>query len=184
MNSLLEAIDESDIKHVGQILHKCNEIDYQEALIKSAENGDLDIFKIIYAKACDNTDISMDFDNNIIIKTAAENNSCDILKYAVSLGANINTSNYYALTVSASAGFYSVVKYLLKKGTNVHIDDDKPLRKSAENGHLDVVKILLEYGADIHSLNDFALRAAHLNNHKEVVSYLITKGANTKVLNR
>jgi len=65
-----------------------------------------------------------------------------------------------------------VVKYLVSIGADVHACDDLALRGASNNGHLEVVKYLVSIGADVHACDDYALRWASLNGQLDVVEYL------------
>jgi len=102
----------------------------------------------------------------------------EVVKYLVSVGANIHADNAHALRWSAENGHLEVVKFLVSIGANIHADDDFAFRWSAENGHLEVVKYLVNIGANIHAYDDYALRWSTTNGHPEVIEYLTSYCAN------
>jgi len=99
-------------------------------------------------------------------------NFFDGVKLSVDNGADIHTSNNYAIEISSTRGQYNIVKYLLDKGADIHVDNDAPLRMASKNGHIDTVKLLLDYGADIQDYGNSALHNAKRNGHTDVVELL------------
>ena len=82
-----------------------------------------------------------------------------------------------SLGFAANAGQLDVVKYLVSIGADIHTETEYPLRTAAEEGHLDIVKYLVSVGADIHARNDWAVNYAHINGQDHVVEYLVSLGA-------
>ena len=79
----------------------------------------------------------------------------------------------YQLRWAARGGHLDIVKYLVSVGADIHdCYPHAALCHAAANGHLDVVKYLISLGADVHAEDDGALRWAERNKHTEVAEYL------------
>ena len=69
------------------------------------------------------------------------------------------------------------VKYLVSLGADIRSTDDYAIRWASLNGHLEMVKYLVSLGADIRSRDDWAVQMASRNGHLEMVKYLLSLGA-------
>jgi len=68
-----------------------------------------------------------------------------------------------------------VIKYLISIGADVNTRDNAAIRWAAANGSLDAVKYLMTLdGTDISSLNHYAIRNAIENNYIKVVKYILS----------
>lgn len=74
-------------------------------------------------------------------------------------------------------GQLEVVKYLVSIGANIHTNNEEALKWSAWIGNIEIVKYLVSLGADIHENNEEALKCSIYNQHIEVTEYLISIGA-------
>lgn len=89
------------------------------------------------------------FDFNEYMKLAATSNQLVLVKYFVSLGADVRYRDNVALIFAAQAGNYDVVVYLVSQGSNPRARGDLPIVKAYINGHMKTVKYLQSQGADI-----------------------------------
>ena len=69
-------------------------------------------------------------------------------------------------------GYIDIVKFLVSHGADVNTSNDQPLRDAAENGHLEVVKFLISNGANMYTNEGQALRVSDMRGHEEVVKFL------------
>ena len=74
-------------------------------------------------------------------------------------------------------GYLEMVKYLVSIGADIRSEDNEALREASSNGHLEIVDYLVSIGADIRSRNNETVKRAFENGHLEVVRYLISQGA-------
>jgi len=133
---------------------------------------------IIHVASCvGEMDVNVDY--NVALQVSAHNGHLVVVKYLVSIGADIHANDGFALLLSAGVGHLEVIKYLVSVGANIHTNDYWALRCCANNGHLEVVKYLVNVvGANIHVRDDAALRWSAEEGHLEVVKYLVSVGAN------
>jgi len=111
-------------------------------------------------------------------ETSARNGHVSVVKYLISIGANIHDDDDHALRQSAYRGKMSVVKYLVSIGADVHAYNDAAVRYSAESGCLGIVKYLVSIGANINAHDDYALRWSAFFGNLNMVKYLVSIGAN------
>ena len=64
-----------------------------------------------------------------------------------------NSLEYYA-----KYGILKVVKYLVSMGADIHSDNEYAIRYASRDGHLAVVKYLVSVGADINASHGYAIR--------------------------
>jgi ankyrin repeat protein len=97
---------------------------------------------------------------------AADNSNVDVVKYLVSLGLDVNTSEdggLHETPLHAAAKWnpnLDILEYLISQNADVHArrgDDATPLHLFAEgnNPNLDVLKRLLSHGANINAMGGF-----------------------------
>src|SRR5437016_611167 len=92
-------------------------------------------------------------------------------------GADVHSTDDWALRWASHYGHLEVIKVLLKSGANVHAQNDLALRMASDNGYLDIVKVLLKASANVHAFDDAALKSASMNGHLEVAKELLKAGA-------
>ncbi len=92
-------------------------------------------------------------------------NQLEIIKFLVSLGADIRAKNDYAVRLASENGHLEVVKYLVSQGADIRAKYDYAVRLASQKGHIEVVKYLVSQGADIKSENDCAVIYASRNGH-------------------
>ncbi len=102
-----------------------------ELLEKYCKEGNLEGIKELLDKGAD---------NGYALIWSAHNGYLEVVKYLVSLGADIHTQYEYALCRSAGNGHLEVVKYLVSLDADIHADYEGALIWSAEKGHLEIVK--------------------------------------------
>ena len=116
--------------------------------------------------------------NMIILGERRDLSNIDTFKYLITQGANIHTSDNYALAWSARKGYLDIVRLLVNSKVDINAGEDLALVLAAQSGHLDVVQFLVEHGANIHSRNNGALRWSVVRGHLNILQYLIKKGVN------
>ena len=88
------------------------------------------------------------------LHVAAQFGKLDIIKYLVSIGADINKNGGIyggtAINEAADAGHYDIVKYLLSKGAKLDISEPErnPLFGAIMSGNKNIVQLLLDNGID------------------------------------
>ncbi len=110
------------------------------------------------------------FDKNKAMLFASRYGHIDLVKYFISLGANVLHDNNYAILSATINGHLNVVKYLLASG----IDKKRcgvAFQYACELGHLDIVKCLMD--ESFQRVNP--LNGACENGHLDVVKYLISE---------
>lgn len=105
---------------------------------------------------------------------AVAHNNIDIIKYLISIGANVNARNRGVIEN----------EYYGSKGS----DGWTPLHMAAINNHnTEVIEYLISQGADIKTRNTYGATllhvAAHYNNSIEVLKYLISQGLDVDATN-
>jgi ankyrin repeat protein len=163
------------------------------SIVLAASNGDLAIMRFLTNSVCTSgfTDQGIDIHANFEepLRMAARNGHLSMVKYLVSMGADINKHyigensfdylDFSALEWAAEKGYFEIAKYLVENGANIHKGGDNALLLSSENGHLQIVKCLIEAGSDIYADDEYnALDRAADNGHYEIVKYLVENGAN------
>ena len=78
---------------------------------------------------------------------------------------------------AAFYGYLPLVKYLVSVGANINSVDDTALFWAANKGNLSMVKWLVENGANIFAKDNCIIQTAIQTSHFEVVEYLQSKGA-------
>jgi len=101
---------------------------------------------------------------------ACKNGNMEKVKELLSDG-EVDLDN--SLCYVSEKGHLEVVKYLISMGADVHTRNDYPLGLASMNGHLEVVKYLISMKAYVHAENDFALRWASYNGRLDIVKYLV-----------
>lgn len=112
--------------------------------------------------------------------------SLDLVRSALSQGANVNARNHINATplhFAAHSGHLEIVRELLYRGASVDVQDNNlltPLILAAYRGHQLIVEELLARGADLNTTDNqarTALYAAAYNGHHSVVHLLMEAGA-------
>ncbi|MGB1361321.1 MAG: ankyrin repeat domain-containing protein [Alphaproteobacteria bacterium] len=127
-------------------------IDYYNYWVHS--NGEIKNIKLEQFKAdikkYNITDINQrdEVNNNIIIYSCRYTNDVEILKYLISLGANINDCT--ALDVSDNPNL-EIVKMVINAGADVNIQNKVPVLSFAVtfNDNYEVIKFFINSGADV-----------------------------------
>lgn len=178
-----------------------NSINYQELLLASSREGELDIVKFLLNKGvnlqADNKPLEAAsiFGYSEIVKYLVENGAnvtdnaliwasrsgnLELVKYLVDHGANIHANNENSLLTAVVSGYLDIVKYLVERGANFHLNNDNMLILASHYGRLEIVKYLVDKGANINAENEKngnALQQASSQGHLEIVKYLINRGA-------
>jgi ankyrin repeat protein len=98
----------------------------------------------------------------------------DLLKYAVSKGADLRADNDKIFQDSPYSKNLDMVKYLISQGVNIHANKDEVLFYAVRASTLDILKYLIEeLGMDPHTKNDKLLDSAIILDFYEGVKYLI-----------
>ena len=85
--------------------------DEEEALIRCADKGYLDIVKFFLVKSGANIHANSDH----AVQAGASNGHLDIVKYLVGCSADVCADNNLAICLSAEHGHLDIVKYLVEK---------------------------------------------------------------------
>lgn len=121
---------------------------------------------------------------NELLFYAASTGLVDRVKFAISLGANIEyiKDRHKPLSISSQNGHTEIVDILLKAGAI--IEPESILYMPAQEGYLEVVRLLLAAGANpnVKAINDLTpLYIAAQNNKFNIVKLLLEHGANTEI---
>ncbi|KAJ3308630.1 Dynein heavy chain 3, axonemal [Boothiomyces sp. JEL0838] len=140
-------------------------------IMQAAENGDVEIVKLLLDKA------DPAADNNYAIRLAAEKNHLEVVKLLladsrVDPSANENSSIQW----SSFNGSFEITSMLLKDSrVNPAVDANYPIRLAAQNGHFKVVELLFkDERVDPSALDNYAIKFASENGHYEIVALLLT----------
>ena len=109
---------------------------------------DLELFKKHF-KDTDNDIFEFMFIRNCTFRDASSRGYLDLVKYLVSLGADVSSYDDHALTWAAYNGHLSTVKVLVENGANVKARDNGLLRNVIYKGHTDIAKYLQSKGATL-----------------------------------
>jgi len=112
----------------------------------------------------------------------------DMIKYLVSLGAdihnnyqellrNFNTFGLYRPELFRIGDLLKIIKYLHDIGEDIHYDNEFLLRTAVRLGEFDAVKYLVEHEANIHANDEVALLIAANFGYLNIVKYLVEQGA-------
>lgn len=111
----------------GADLMATDRADVKSALKSSVLGKNVEVVKYLYPMLKDKIDIndqSLDNENETLVMIAASNNRIEIVKYLISLGANLNLVstklNQSALTYSCDKGHQDMVKLLIDAGAINH----------------------------------------------------------------
>lgn len=130
-------------------------------------------------------------ENDAFFITMCGDGNIEIMEYLLSVGADINCEDGYALAEASANRKTNAVKFLLEHGADTRLERSKMAIyscicekenweecKDEDFSGIDIVKLLLEHGANIHENNDMAFYHACLFNHFELADYLLKNGAN------
>ena len=98
----------------------------------------------------------------------------DIIKYAITNGANININGSYPLFMACKHGDTQIVKFLISKGSKITNDC---IEAAAANGHTTIIKYLLKKGFVVNDIY-ILLKCISKNLDVELLEYALSKGAN------
>lgn len=110
------------------------------------------------------------------ISKATENGHLDIVKYLVSLGADVKTNDSYSILLASENGNLEMVKYLIKEGIDIETRNGYVLVRASSSGNLELVKYLVSLGLN----NKYALPDASIEGHLEIVKFLVESGVNSE----
>ncbi len=113
---------------------------------------------------------------------ASRDGHLEIVKYLVSLGANIKAKYNQAVVYASENGHLEIVKYLVSQGADIKDRDNSAVIYASKNGHLETVKYLVSQGADIKAQYDSAVIYASRGRHSKTVRYLVSQGAKISAL--
>ena len=114
---------------------------------------------------------------NNAIMYASSNGHIAVVRYLISIGADLTVGNNRAVRYASRNGHLDVVKYLVSVGANPTDDNNYAVQYASQNGHLDVVRYLVSVGADCTARDNCAILYASRNGHLDVVQYLVSVGA-------
>jgi ankyrin repeat protein len=77
-----------------------------------------------------------------------------------------------SLGTASEDGDIEMVKFYVSIGADVQYNNNYALKWACRNGHLDIVKFLISKGADIYSDNSISFQWAITGNHLEIADYL------------
>ncbi len=132
-----------------QDLRKINSYNAQEYLLSGAEKGRLDHVMISLRNGAEvnkkyglkrmkyhSEMVKYELDNPL--NEASENGYLDVVKYLISIGAEMKEG----VRLASRFGHLDVVKYLVENGADIHRYNDDALAWAISNGHTGVIKYL------------------------------------------
>jgi ankyrin repeat protein len=126
---------------------------------------------------------------NLLHLAATFNSDVGLLKYLVSLGADVNAvpdneDSKSPLHFAATYNSVDVLQCLISQGADVHAKNDyayTPLHNAvAVNPNVDVLQCLVSHGADVNAMSTYCgtpLHNAVKNNTMAALKYLVSQGA-------
>lgn len=135
-------------------------------VIRGSKNGDLDALKRLISVST--TALSLDTIcsahrdcinhccvdrcylcvKNCAVMYAARNGHLEVVKYLISVGADITAENNWSLEASASKGHIEVFKFLVDSGADITDGDFEAIHSAAENGHFSIIRYSVRVGID------------------------------------
>lgn len=180
----------------SKVLHHL--LNDKAALYIACEEGDLDVIRYLVTEF--NVDLEQrghythdHFQDKVTpLWSCTEQNSTEVVRLLISLGANVNctsSTNGTALLVGCLHNSQECVKELIKAGADVNIPNvygATPLLNAASKGSLDLCEYLINNGADVNWRDcngRTTLHRAVEENRLDVVKLLISKGCDCKLQN-
>ena len=105
----------------------------------ASTNGYIDIVKKIIDKKIY---FDIHFQNDIVLRKAAENGHIKMVRLLVEQGADIHSVDDYALRWASDNGHYEIVNFLIEKGANIHAQNNYAIKWATKKGHTEVVELL------------------------------------------
>jgi ankyrin repeat protein len=149
VSAMNKTASQADAKAATESLQAKNAL----ALIKAAENGDLDPVKALIAAGTPLN--AKNNDGDTALHYAASFGHLEIAKVLIAADAQVNIQNEIsetALLMAAARGYFEIAKTLITAGAQVDMQNcngSTALDWAAWRGHLEIVKILTAAGADI-----------------------------------
>ncbi|KAJ8674380.1 hypothetical protein QAD02_005642 [Eretmocerus hayati] len=126
------------------------------------------------------------FENGSLLHLASEVGFLEIVKYLVSLGADINVEDSLDLKPihhAAQKAHKDVVEYFVNQGMGINVCNSMNqtlLFYAKDKNHQELVEYLLANGIDIHSTDSMGVTALHMavsQGNEELIKLLLEKGA-------
>ena len=106
------------------------------SLVEASGNGDLETVRDFISRRYEIED------GDEALSWVCYKGQLKVVKYLVSIGADIHYEGDDPLCSASEAGHLKIFKYLVSLGGNIHTDDDYPFRTACAKGHLDLVNLL------------------------------------------
>lgn len=154
------------------------------ALQAAAENGHLDLVKILVATGAAINAPHAPISGRTALQAAAESGHLDIVGFLLGKGANVNAhagrhAGVTALYTAARSGYTEIVKLLLDNDADVNYvqQNRNSLQRAAAEGHIEVVRLLAHNTTIVDRASGYrgrtALQAAAENGHVDVMTFLV-----------
>ncbi|MEM8583606.1 MAG: ankyrin repeat domain-containing protein, partial [Bacteroidota bacterium] len=153
------------------------DIDYGFPLHEAAEEGQLDIVRLLVEKGVNVNELD-DRRLTPLARAASEDNP-SVVRYLIGQGAEPELGTHLPLHLAAVDGKVAAIRALLEAGADVNARDGHrrtALIYAASDGHHIAVSLLLDAGAEINAQDGWgntALIAAVDDNHQRVVRQLL-----------
>ena len=164
--------------------------DFQQPLLRAAENGDLEQTKKLLAQGR-----SVNARDNLQrtpLLNAIHNGHLEVVQELIQNGADVNAADKFGMTPLSSAaagGDIAIVRELIRAGADVNVgcDGAAPLIRALSKGAFDVATALIQAGADVNIKAHYPYRtalaeASWRRNSAEFVKLLLQKGANVNAV--
>jgi ankyrin repeat protein len=194
-NSFFIAAKSNQIEDVISFLEKdkkyakISTVNNQTALHLAANNGNLELVKLLIEKGADVN--AKTNDDATPLHVAANNDNLELVKLLIENDADVNAKTNKGATplhMAAVNGHFDIAKLLIENDAKVNEktnDDATPLHVAANNGNLELVKLLIENDADINAKTNKGatpgatpLHMAAGNGHFDIAKLLIENDAN------
>lgn len=167
---LMNCLEKGNVEVIQYLVKLKPDYDFNTELflVRVAETDDLDIIKLA-VKLINTADVY-----NEILRCIYPYQNKKIIKYLVSMGADINVDEGYLLRAAAENGDLDMLKYLVKLGGDINISNGIIAKLNHE---LSFIKYFEKNGINHHINNDTLISLMYENDY-EGINYLIKKGCN------
>lgn len=143
-------------------------------IIEEARNGNLErVISLIDESA----DIKK---KNRILIIAIENGFLDIVKYLISIGADIHLENDILIHLAIKHNQTEIISFMIDNGADIYSNGDIVTYNAVINNNTDTVKLLVQHDKKIHEKYCNALQLLAKRGNLDTLEYLIDYGTINK----
>lgn len=130
--------------------------------------------------------------NNYTVCRCADNGHLEVIKYLLSLGADVKTNENYPLRTAARHGHFELVHYLVEEAKcDFRAMEYQTLVNACESGKLRIVKYLHSLAIDdnetramLRTSNSKPMRVASSHGYIDIVKYLVSLSVEYSTMSR